>query len=236
MTTNPSHAITLHKVSMVYKQKIALKSINLTLDRGKIYGLIGRNGAGKTTLIKLINGDEIPSLGKITISPGLRIGHVSIDNHFPDNLEVMDIDKLFSASDQTWLSERFWHLMEQFNLTEKQKYGELSTGEKAGVRLSVLFARKPDIWLIDEATQGLDALAQKFILESFLEYFTEDNPCCVFCSHNLYEIERLADYLLVQKDSEIIWQGDTQELITQEKNFSEKVIELFGQINEEIVP
>lgn len=225
---NSSHIIQLENVSMLYGSKVALENINISFERGLVYGLVGRNGAGKSTLIKLLQGEEQATLGNMNVTENLKIGHVSHDDHFPANFSIKDIDDLFSHSNQEWLAGRFWHLITEFKLNKKAKYGALSTGEKAGVRLATLFARKLDVWLLDEATQGIDVIAQDIVIKAFLEYFEEDNPCCIFCSHNLDEIERLTDRLLIQKNAQMVWQGQTQELCHPTQSFSESLTEIFS--------
>ena len=227
-------AISLCGLTKHFDNKIVLQGIECTFEKNKIYALIGRNGVGKSTLLKLIAGKIQPDAGEISIHNQQRLGYLGPDTEYPDFIRLDAISQLFEVSHKHWQEERFISVLNIFELDISAKYGNLSTGEKSGVKLAVLLAQKADIWLIDEATLGIDIVAQAHCLTALIDFFAEDEPCVVFCSHQVNEIERLADEVLVMNDAAIQWQGEVDELAEQ-KNLSEAVFTLFNAPkNEEV--
>lgn len=225
--------VSTHRISKWYGNKLALSDVSITLERNKIYGFIGRNGSGKSTLISLISGVIQPDVGTVNRAPELTIAKVTCDLDFPGFLPLYKIDSLFRASsNEQWDSERYFAVLEIFSLSPKSKFSSLSTGEKAGVKLAVLIAQKADLWLLDEATLGLDILAQHNCLTAILSYFVDDQPCIIFCSHHLSEIERLADDVVIMESGEIIWNGPREALKEDNTSFSDTIFNRFKGLRE----
>lgn len=222
-------AIEAKGLAKAYKNTIALQPVNLSLSADRFYGLIGRNGSGKSTLMKLFGGIEKPSLGEVYITEGKSIGYVSNEDDYPYFLSLKVLAELFKSSKLHWEHRRYEDVLNIFNLEMSSKYGSLSTGQKAGVKLAVMLAQKPDIWLLDEATLGIDILAQGQSLTALLKYFIDDKPCVVFCTHDMNEIERLADEVIFVEDGKIAWQGEKDQLVHSKKSLTDSVFEMFDQ-------
>ena len=135
---------------------------------------------------------------------------------------------LFSSSHHNWSQDKFDDILNIFSLSEASRYGDLSTGERAGVKLAVLIAQQANVWLIDEATLGIDIVAQSQCAEAILKYFSDDRPCVVFCSHQMSEIERLADEVIILEQGDICWHQDKEALTTEQQSLSASVYDMFS--------
>lgn len=227
-TTN-SIVVETKNLSKSFAENQAVKDLSLALERNKIYGFIGRNGSGKSTLMNLLTGEIEADAGTIEKPDNGKIVKVSSELSFPDFIRLDKIQSLFCASKHSWDNERFASVLNIFSLSLEAKFGNLSTGEKAGVKLAVLIAQRADVWLLDEATVGLDIISQFNCLTAILEYFVEDQPCIVFCSHNLAEIERLADDVLIMEAGNIVFKGPKEQLTEANTSFSETIYNRFQQ-------
>lgn len=225
--------ITTKGLAKAYQDSIALQPLDLQLQSNRIYGLIGRNGSGKSTLIKLLAELEQPCFGSINTPNNLTCGYVSNELGYPNFIKLNALSELFKKSHQLWDEERYLDVLQIFGLNDLSAYGNLSTGQKAGVKLAVLLAQHHKIWLLDEATLGIDIVAQGHSLTALLKYFIEDEPCVLFCTHDMNEIERLADEVLVMEAGRIHWQGEKDELIQDPNTLSESVYSLFN--NQELL-
>ncbi|MBE1302042.1 MAG: ATP-binding cassette domain-containing protein [Alteromonadaceae bacterium] len=221
------NTLSLDNVCRHFGDKLALSNVSLEFSKGIVYGLLGRNGSGKTTLINILNGKSGMDKGELNIPLGWKIGHVSHEIGYPNYVKLSELNALFSASATTWGESRFTGILKIFGLTTSQRFGSLSTGEKAGVKLAVMIAQKPDLWLIDEATLGLDAYAQTQCITALMQYFIDDQPCVIFCSHHLAEVERLAEKIVLLEQGKVCWQGDKDNLINEQHSFSEKIFSLY---------
>ncbi len=201
-------------LSMQFGTKLALNNLNLKIEEGGIHSIIGSNGAGKSTLFNLLLGVITPSAGKtyilgqnsVKLSPQHRgsIGFVNEEHTLPDWMPVdtlIGMEKSFYAN---WNDSIYHQVIGNFNVSQKQKISQLSRGERAGVSLACALAKRPKVLILDEPTLGLDVVAKQAFLESLL--FTEKNDNCtvIYCSHQMDEIERVADQLIVMEQGQLI--------------------------------
>ncbi len=218
--------VVLHadSIAKAYKSKMALHPTSFTLEKGKVYGLAGPNGSGKSTLMGILAGNVLPDVGYLNIVANSTVGHMHNEHDYPPYLTIGDIATLFENSQKDWIKERFDEVLAVFELRKNQKYGSLSTGQKAGVKLAVLVAQKTDIWLLDEATLGVDIARQSQCLTVLLNFFAEDSPAVVYCSHDMGEIDRLADDVWVINEGKIVWQGTKAEFAKSGQSVSESLL------------
>jgi ABC-2 type transport system ATP-binding protein len=199
---------------MQFGSKVALKNLNLTIEAGGIHSIVGSNGAGKSTLFKLLLGVNTPSYGECYIlgqnSQKLRpqdrgyIGFVNEEHTLPEWMKVttlIDMEKSFYPQ---WNDAIYKQVIGNFNVEKNQKINQLSRGERAGVNLASALAKRPKVLILDEPTLGLDVVAKQAFLESLL--FTEKNEKCtvIYCSHQMDEIERVTDQLIIMEQGELI--------------------------------
>ena len=219
-------SIEVINLSKSYGTKEAVKNINFRINENEIIGLLGPNGCGKTTTIAMILGLLKPTNGKVLVN------EKNIENHrisllhkmnfispyieLPKKLTVMQnlivYGKLYSVKN---LNHKIEYLANKLRLEEflKKITGELSSGQKNRVSLAKALINDPSVLLLDEPTASLDPVTGDFI-RTFLENYKKEKKISVLlASHNMNEVKRLCDSVLMMKDGIIIDQGKPDELI-----------------------
>ena len=207
-------AITVENLTKRYKSTLAVDDISFTLGQGQILGLLGGNGAGKTTTIAMLLGLLVPSSGQITI-----LGHNMAKHRYaalarmnfsspyialPGRLSVFENLTVYGhLYGVPQLSRRIDELAAQFNL-----------GQKTRVALAKALINKPDLLLLDEPTASLDPDTGDYLRSVLERYRAEHNAAILLASHNMAEVERLCDTVLMMKSGRIVDRGTPAELIT----------------------
>jgi ABC-2 type transport system ATP-binding protein len=201
------NAIQTEGLSLVYKRKLALDDMTLSLTRGGIHAVVGANGAGKSSLFRVLLGFESPTAGRASVlgcdsaalTPALRsrIGIVNEEHSLPGWLRVAEVTAMQRKLYPRWQQQRFDEVVGNFNVLPEQFIAQLSRGERAGVSLALALAQRPELLILDEPTLGLDVVAKRAFLESLMFTALDDDATVVYCSHQMDEIERVADHLVI---------------------------------------
>jgi ABC-2 type transport system ATP-binding protein len=201
------YVIQTEGLSLVYKRKLALDGMTMALPRGGIHAIVGANGAGKSSLFRVLLGFESPTAGRATVlgcdsaalTPELRgrIGFVNEEHSLPGWLRVSEVTRMQRRLYARWNQARFEEVVGNFNVLPEQYVTQLSRGERAGVSLALALAQSPDLLILDEPTLGLDVVAKRAFLESLMFTALDDDATVVYCSHQMEEIERVADNLVI---------------------------------------
>ena len=189
------------------KQRLALDSINLKISKGESVGLLGRNGAGKTTLMSIICGLQQPSSGEIIKKQGLKIGLVPQSLAFYARLSVLENLELFASLYRLKGNSRQARLniiIEQVNLQSKLKHpaAQLSGGEQRRLNFALGILQPADLYLLDEATVGVDSLSRNTML-GVVEGLVASGAAVIYTSHYLEEVERIAKRVLLLEDGKL---------------------------------
>lgn len=179
----------------------ALKAVSFRVARGECVGLLGHNGAGKTTLLSIISGLQSGFSGRLRSAPGLSIGLVPQTLAFYDRLSVRENLALFAdlyglrGSERT---ERLAATLERVGLTHRHdsRAARLSGGEKRRLNLALGVLRPADLYLLDEATVGMDTAARQAVLD-LVEQLVAEGAAVIYTSHYLDEIERVAGRIVL---------------------------------------
>ena len=195
-----------------YKGKLALDRLSLRLPRGGIHAFVGANGAGKSSLFRVLLGFEPPSAGSARVlghdcrrlTPALRgrIGFVNEEHTLPGWMRVRELMRMqqrhyTQAGGGLWNDARYEEVLSHFNVLPDQRVVQLSRGERAGLNLALALAQGPELLILDEPTLGLDVVAKRAFLEAMLQASIDDGSTIVYCSHQMDEIERVADNLVI---------------------------------------
>lgn len=212
----------------------ALKNINLTIEKGQIYGIIGLSGAGKSTLIRTINRLEEPTSGHIYIDDEVltslsteslrkrrqKIGMIfqhfnllssrTVEGNIAFPLEVAKVPKNQQPS---IISE----LLNQVHLSEKEKAypSQLSGGQKQRVAIARALANQPDILLCDEATSALDPKTTKAILQLIKKINRQTGITVILITHEMHVIREICDEVAILEDGQVIEQGLVSKVFNQ---------------------
>ena len=207
MPTSQDFVIETRALSKRYGRKLALDRLDLAMPRGRIHAIVGANGAGKSTLFRILLGFMPPSAGQArilgkdsqTLTPQdrARIGFVNEEHTLPNWMRVSQVAVMQRHQYGRWNQQAFDGVIGHYNVLPEQKIGQLSRGERAGFNLALALAQGPELLVLDEPTLGLDVVAKRAFLESLL-YSNATGACTViYCSHQMEEIERVADNLII---------------------------------------
>lgn len=200
-------------LSKHYGHKQALRNLTLELPRGGIHALVGSNGAGKSTLFRLLLGLTEPSGGisevlgcdSRQLTPTLRgrIGFVNEEHTLPDWMRVGAVMEMQRRLYPQWREATCREVLGNFDVNPEQRVSELSRGERAGFNLSLALAQSPELLILDEPTLGLDLVAKRAFLEALMFIGADTGSTILYCSHQMEEIERVADNLLIMEQGSL---------------------------------
>jgi len=235
--------IEIKNLSKEYNNILAVKNINFTINKGSIVGLLGPNGCGKTTTIGMMLGLIKPTSGTVFINGQNienennrtkileKVNFISPYVELPKKLTVEEnlkvYGKLYGVNN---LKDKISDLMKQLNLLEfnKRKTGELSSGQKNRVSLAKALINEPEILLLDEPTASLDPDVGDFIRTYLEDFASKKNTTILLASHNMNEVERLCNEVLMMKNGKIIDKGTCNSLINKHgrKNLEETFLKI----------
>ena len=235
------NSIEVINLSKSYKTKKAVNNINFKIDENEIVGLLGPNGCGKTTTIGMILGLLKPTSGKVLIN-GKNIEnnkisilhkmnfispYIELPKKLTVNQNLIVYGKLYSIQN---LNDRINFLSEKLRLGDllDKITGELSSGQKNRVSLAKALINDPTVLLLDEPTAALDPETADFI-RTFLEKYKEEKKISVLlASHNMDEVKRLCNSVMMMKDGTIVDSGTPEDLIKKygQKNLEEVFLEI----------
>jgi len=235
--------IEIKNLSKEYNNILAVKNINFKINKGSIVGLLGPNGCGKTTTIGMMLGLIKPTSGTVFINGQNienennrtkileKVNFISPYVELPKKLTVEEnlkvYGKLYGVNN---LQDKISDLMKQLNLFEfkKRKTGELSSGQKNRVSLAKALINDPEILLLDEPTASLDPDVGDYI-RTYLEGFASKKGATILlASHNMNEVERLCNEVMMMKNGNIIDKGTCSSLINKHgrKNLEETFLKI----------
>ncbi len=210
----------IKKMSFGYglKKKI-YTDFNLSLENGKIYGILGRNGGGKTTLLNIIS----------TLLPGYE-GSVKIDGMEAKERKMEYLQKIFVLPEiitedkysvttliaigenyKNWDRNKFMELIGRDDMNEKTKIKALSKGQKKKLFFYWGIAINPDILILDEVTEGVDIISQKEIIKEIMEYRTQEK-IVVLSSHHIEEFENIIEDFIIIEGGQMLEKCSREEI------------------------
>lgn len=209
-----------------YGKKRVLDGIDLTIEQGKIYGLVGRNGAGKTTLLSILTAQNPASGGTVTYD-GMPVwenrqalDHLCFSRELntlsvlgPNTIKVKEYLRMARTYYPNWDHEMEQRLVEQFGLDVKKKISKLSKGMLSMVTIIVALASKADITILDEPVAGLDVVAREDFYRLILEEHEMTGRTFVISTHIIEEAANVFGEVIFLKDGRILLKEDTQELL-----------------------
>ena len=224
--------IEIKNLSKVYNDYLAVNKISFQIEKNKTIGLLGPNGCGKTTTIGMLLGLVSPTKGEIIIENKninifkrdeilKRFNFASPYVELPKKLTVRQnleiYGRLYGISN---LDERINEISEDLDIKNffGRKTGELSSGQKNRVSLAKSLINKPEILLLDEPTASLDPDIGDFIRSYIQEYKIKNKVTILLASHNMSEVERLCDSVIMMRKGKIIDKGTCEELIKKQSS------------------
>ena len=205
-------------LSKSYGYENALNSINLSLGRGKIIGLLGPNGSGKTTLIKLANDLLKPSSGYLFINgkkPGVEskkvVSYLPDKNYLDNSQNINSILRLFKDFYADFNEEKALSMLADLKIDPKRRFKHLSKGNKEKVQLILVMSRDADLYLLDEPIAGVDPVAREYILDTIIKNYNRKGTI-VISTHLIADVERVLDEVIFINKGDILLHESTEHI------------------------
>ncbi|EDM80617.1 ABC transporter related protein [Plesiocystis pacifica SIR-1] len=206
-----------------------------TVAPGSVVGVVGPNGAGKTTLIDCLAGLIRPTEGTVRVvgrDPAAepmfvrsRAGFMSDDRPLFD-LSVARLLRMLSGYYASWDEALVEELLARFRVDPRVRVRDLSRGQGTSVRIIAALAFRPDVVVLDEPGTGLDLGARRAVLEAVLSVARDPTRSVIISSHQLADVERIADALLVLQDGRVAASGPTDEVVQDGESLEETLLVL----------
>lgn len=222
-------------IKKVYGKKEVLKDVNLELESGKIYGLIGRNGVGKTTLLSILSSQNPAGSGRVTLDGedvwenekcidricfSREISQMS--GFGQNNLKVKDYMTAASIFYPNWNRELAKELIEKFGLEPKKRISKLSKGMLSMVTIVIALASEAEYTFLDEPVAGLDVIARDQFYKLLLREYGKSGRTFVISTHIIEEAADIFEEVIMLDRGEILLKENTQELLDRAYHVSGK--------------
>ncbi len=217
-------AIRTNDLTKMFDDALAVNALNLEVRRGSIYGFLGPNGAGKTTTIKMLlnllfptsGGGQVLGCDIVTESRQVRerVGYVAEEPVMYEYMKVSEIINFCRDTYPAWDMKVVGRYLDLFGLPAGKKVRELSRGMKNQLALTLALGSGPDLLILDEPTGGLDPLKIRDFFRTILEQVAETGQTVFFSSHQLHEVERIADTVGIIHQGKLVFHKSLDEIKT----------------------
>ena len=206
-------------LSKTYDFDNALNNVNLSIESGKIIGLLGPNGSGKTTFIKLLNGLLKPTEGEIFIdgkNPGVEtkkiVAYLPDKNYLDNSKTVKAILQLFADFYDDFDLERAQNMLKDLGIDITRRFKLLSKGMKEKVQLILVMCRRAKLYLLDEPIAGVDPAARDYILNTVIKNYNRE-ATVIISTHLIADVEKVLDEAIFIRKGEILLYQDVKSII-----------------------
>lgn len=216
-------AIATYDVSKRYRRDTVLQGINLRVPDGAVYALVGANGAGKSTALKVLMNleradegiAEILGLDTVRRGPDARAQVGYVPERADDGCRWMTCGQLLqhaAAYYPAWEHRYASDLASALGVRQQRRVGTLSKGETRRLQLVLALAHRPPVLLLDEPTEGLDPLVRARLLSMLAAHLADTPTTILISTHQIHELESLADHVGVLRDGKLVAQMSRDEL------------------------
>lgn len=213
----------IENVDLNIKKETILTDINLELEAGKIYGLLGRNGAGKTSLLSLIASYRKATNGSITLNGKKVYEQDDVMQHInflynpketsAENDKITEYIESGSIFRNDFDKEYAYQLLEKFDIDTGKAYSALSQGQQAAVTATLGLASLSKVTIFDEVTNGMDAPTRELFYSEVLEAVNREERIIILSTHIISEMEHLFDDIIMMHKGQILLHEPTVELL-----------------------
>lgn len=213
---------------------MAVSNLNLSLESGRIIGLLGPNGSGKTTLIKMAAGLLAPASGSLLIDgmePGVEtkkiVSYLPERTYFNNGMKVAEILNYFCDFYEDFDRAKAEDMLKRLNVNPTAKFKTLSKGTKEKVQLVMVMARRAKLYLLDEPIGGVDPAAREYILDTIISNYSE-GATVLISTHLISDIERVLNDFVFLKYGQLVMQGNVSQVCSEQgKSLDELFREVF---------
>ncbi len=229
-----SNLVEISQVEKEYgRKKQVFTNLNLSLESGKIIGLLGPNGSGKTTLIKMLAGLLKQDAGEITIN-GQKVGpdtkavvsYLPERTYFNESLKIKNLVNMFKDFYADFDEARAYHMMELLKIEPEMVFKKLSKGNKEKVQLIMVMSRRAKLYLLDEPIAGVDPAARDYILQTIITNYDTQGSILI-STHLISDIENILDDVIFVKEGNIVCHQNADTLRNEK---GQSVDEIFREV------
>ena len=196
----------------------ALDMVNLTIEPGRVIGLLGPNGSGKTTLLKLANGLLTPTAGEILIdgeAPGREsrslVSYLPDKPYLADWMKVCQLLDFFEDFYDDFDRDRAMEMLLRLNIGEDMCIKEMSKGTREKTQLILVMSRKAKLYLLDEPIGGVDPATRDYILDTIIRNYNPD-AAVVISTHLIADVEQVLDDVIFIDKGRVVLQSSVDEI------------------------
>ncbi|MCR5196679.1 MAG: ABC transporter ATP-binding protein [Pseudobutyrivibrio sp.] len=210
-----------------YGKDTVLKNVDIDIETGKIYGLIGRNGAGKTTLLSILTAQNPATEGTVTLDGQPvweneeALSHICYSREIPqltlfgpNTLKVKQYLNIAKAFYKNWDQEYADELTKLFNINIKKRINKLSKGMLSAVTIIVAMASKADITILDEPVAGLDVVAREQFYKLVIDEYAATGRTFIISTHIIEEAANLFEKVIMIDDGQLVLEENTEHLLS----------------------
>ena len=201
------HVIECKNLTHYYGDKLVLNNLNLQVERGRIFGILGKNGMGKTTTINILMGFLRPTSGTCLVlgeeshnlSPQTRqkIGLLHEGHLAYDFMSIKQVEHFYSQFFPNWKADHYWDLIGRLGVSDNHKIRNLSCGQRSQVVLGLIFAQDPELLILDDYSMGLDPGYRALFVDYLQEYVRDNNKTVFLTSHIIQDVEKVVDDTII---------------------------------------
>lgn len=220
-------------INKSYKDKEVLKGVNLTIESGKIYGLIGRNGVGKTTLLSIMTAQNPANSGSVEFD-GMKVwenrealDHLCFSREIntvstlgQNTMKVKDYFKIASVYYPKWDNDMANKLIEQFGISPKKRVNKMSKGMLSMITITIGLASKADITILDEPVAGLDVVAREDFYRMLIEEQQATGRTFIISTHIIEEAANVFEEVIFLHNGKVLLKENTAELLDRAKHIA----------------
>ena len=220
-----SELLKISGLTKEYGNVVALDNVDLTIEAGKIIGILGPNGSGKTTLIKLINGLLTPTRGSILVNgnaPGVEtkkiVSYLPDNNFLPDWMTAEQIVSYFCDFYEDFRPERAYEMLDRLGVPKNMRLKNLSKGNKEKVCLILVMSRNAQLYVLDEPIAAVDPATRDYVIATIINNYNP-NATVLISTHIISDIEPVLDEAIFINKGKIVLHQTVDE-IREEKGMS----------------
>lgn len=222
-------------ITKTYGKTEVLHGVDLTLEKGKIYGLIGRNGAGKTTLLSILTAQNPATSGSVVFD-GAKVwenqealDHICFSRELnpmtslgQNSFKVKEYLRMAATYYPNWDNAYAERMVKEFGLDKKKRIAKLSKGMMSMVTIVVALASGADFTILDEPVAGLDVVMREHFYDLLLENYTETGRTFIVSTHIIEEAANVFEEVIIIKDGRLLMKENTEELVASFAHISGK--------------
>lgn len=222
MTPDATPAVEVRGLTVRFWRTRVLDQLALTVPTGALYALLGPNGTGKTTLLRALAGiypvapGVVSLLGhdraSLPLAVQQRVGYVAEGQQLPGDCTVRQLERYLAPLYPAWDAARSGQLLERFSVPLTRRISALSRGQRMLVALWAALAPRPALLLMDEPFTGIDVAVKDRLVEGLLEVMADGGMSVLLCTHDLAEVEMLADWMGILRDGRVAHSAPLEQL------------------------